>query len=222
MDPVKAQHVFFDKRAKPQTRMVSLSPSATAVTQSISNLATLKPKVGKSRLRNIIPQGENLNAVAIHFSFGDFSAILGSDLEEKGNLSTGWSAVFNDNMMANLSLARSKLFKVPHHGSKNSDHTKIWSDLLINRPISITTPYTRSGLPFDSDIARITSYSECFIVTRGNKTGKKIRRNRMVERELKSIVKEKKVINDKMGHIQIRIYNKADLSIATNDCCVSY
>ncbi len=44
----------------------------------------------------------------------------------------------------------------------------------------------------------------------------------MVERELRAIVKERKTINDKMGHIQIRISEKGLLDIRTNENVVRF
>lgn len=222
LDPVKARHAFFDHREGTQTRMIALSPSATAVTQAISNLVGLMPKEGSDRLRNIVPQGENLNAVAIHFTFGDFSTVLGSDLEETGNIQTGWSAVFQSRTVSELSLSTSSLYKVSHHGSKTGHHASIWSELLVNNPLSITTPYTRSGLPTLDNIDRIKSLSSEFIVTRDPNSGKKVKREGMVDREMRAITKERRSVNDKMGHIQIRVSCKGELNIAANENCVSY
>lgn len=220
---VKNRHTFFDYRndAIP-VRMVALSPSDIAVTQAISSLAQLKPKVGDSRVRNVVPEDENLNAVAIHFSFGFFSAVLGSDLEETGNLHTGWSAVFKDNIIPELSLSASSLFKVSHHGSETGHHDNIWHDLLIKKPLSMTTPFTRSGLPTSGNIKRLQELSSEFLITRNPQVKSLAKRDNMVERELKAIVKERRSINDKMGHIQIRISDKGTFNIAANQNAVRF
>lgn len=222
IDPVKAQHTFFDYRAGVQTRMIAMSPSNTAVTQAISNLANIKPKDGSSRARNVVPQSENLNAVAIHFTYGSFSAVLGSDLEVTKNSQTGWSAVFNNNIASNLSLSMSSLFKVSHHGSKNGHHEKIWSDLLVDKPLSIATAYTPSGHPDIDSINRVKNLSSEFIVTRDSKSTKKIKRDSMVEREMRAIVKERISVNDKLGHIQVRVSASGELNIAADSNCVRY
>lgn len=222
LDPVKARHTFFDHRKGTQTRMIALSPSNTAVTQAIAKLVALKPKEGSDRLRNVVPEGENLNAVAIHFTFGSFSAVFGSDLEETGNKQTGWSAVFQSHIVTELSLSASSLYKVSHHGSETGHHHKIWSDLLTDNPLSITTPFTRSGLPTPDNIDRIKGISSEFLVTRDPKSTKKIKRERMIDREMGAIVKERRSINDKMGHIQIRVSSEGDLNIAANKNCIRY
>ncbi len=219
---VKTRHTFFDYHCAIPARLVALSPSDVAVTQAISKLVQLKPNIGDSRIRNVVPEDENLNAVAIHFSFGCFSAVLGSDLEETGNLQTGWSAVFEDNIISELSLHASSLFKVSHHGSQTGHHEKIWQDLLIKKPLSMTTPFTRSGLPTPDNIKRLQELSSDFLITRDPQVKSLIKRDNMVERELRAIVKERKSINDKMGHIQIRISAKSALNIAANQNAIRF
>jgi len=44
----------------------------------------------------------------------------------------------------------------------------------------------------------------------------------MVERELKAIVKEKRTLNDKMGHIQIRIPLDGEFDISVNEHVIRY
>ena len=203
-------------------RLVAVSPSDVAVTQSIAKLAELKPKQGDSRLRNVVPESANLNAIALHFSFGNFSALLGSDLEETGNSQTGWSAIFSDNIINELSLPSASLFKVSHHGSDTGHHDRIWTELLVKNPLSLTTPFTRCNLPIADNIMRLQKLSSEFLITRDPRSNKRVKRDSMVERELRAIVKERKTINDKMGHIQIRISEKGLLDIRTNENVVRF
>lgn len=220
--PVKNRHTFFDYRNTLSTRLVALSPSDVAVTQSIASLIQLAPKQGKRRTRNVVPTSENLNAVALHFSFGNFSVLLGSDLEETGNPQTGWSAIFEDKVINELSLPVASLFKVAHHGSETGYHDKIWQELLIESPLSMTTPFTRSSLPTVNNINKLQMLSSHFLITRDPQTNKKIKRENMVERELRSIAKDRKTINDKMGHIQIRISGDGKLNVSGNESAVKF
>lgn len=221
---VNERHTFFDWQKKVRIRMVALSPSNTAVTQSIARLVEIKEECASARLRNVLPTSENLNAVAIHFTFGDFSAIFGSDLEEarSGNDLTGWSAILKNGIFNDLNLPISSLFKVPHHGSKNGHHNDVWSDLLDNHPLSITTAYASSDLPTKQNIDKIKELSSEFIVTRDPHATKKIKRNNMVSKELKAIAKSIKIINKKMGHIQVRISSAGQFDVALNDNCMRY
>ena len=215
--PVKIRHTFYDTRDDISVRLVALSPSNVAVTQSISKLRQIKPNAGDDRVRNIVPESENLNAVAIHFTFGDFTTILGSDLEEKGNPQTGWSAIFSDNIINDLSLPVASLFKVAHHGSETGYHDRVWRDLLIEKPFSMTTPYTPSKLPTSSSIEKLQNLSSDFLITRDPKSNKKVRRENMVEKVMRSVSKKRTIINDKMGHIQVRISDKGIKTISVNE-----
>jgi len=111
---------------------------------------------------------------------------------------------------------------VPHHGSKSGHHDDIWKELLDDRPLSITTAFSSSGLPTAERIDKVKKLSSEFIVTRDPNASKKIKRDSMVEKELKAIAKSMKSINDKMGHIQVRISSTGKLNVAINDNCVSY
>lgn len=220
--PVKARHTFFDYRNDIQARLIAISPSDVAVTQALAKLAELKPKAGDSRIRNVVPESANLNAVAIHFSFGGFTALLGSDLEETGNSQTGWSAIFNDTIISELSIPPASLYKVSHHGSVTGHHHKIWEELLIQKPLAVTTPFTRCGLPTLDNITNLQELSSEFLITRDPRVNKKIKRDSMVERELRAIVKERKTVNDKMGHVQVRISDVGLLDIRANENVVSF
>ena len=220
--PVKVRHTFFDDRKINSTRLVALSPSNASFVQSVANITELTPKKGAQRTRNIVPINENLNAVALHFSYNNFSALLGSDLEETKNPQTGWSAIFGDKIINELSLPIATLFKVAHHGSETGYHKKTWEELLIKSPISITTTNTRSNLPTTNNINKLKSLSSCFLVTKNPKANRKIKRESIVERELRSIAKNRKTINDKMGHIQIRISIDGDIKMSRNENAIEF
>ncbi len=221
--PVKARHIFFDYRRETiPVRLVALSPSNVAVTQSISKLCQSKKSPGDPRIRNVVPVSENNYAVALHFSFGDFSVLLGSDLEETNNSQAGWSAIFEDNITSELSLPAASLYKVAHHGSDTAHHEKIWEYLLHSKPLSITTPFTRSSLPTEENIKRLEKLSKNLLITRDPRAHKKIGYDNMVERELRAIVKKRKSINAKMGHIQIRVSANGKLRVGTNNNAVAY
>lgn len=222
IDPVKARHTFFDRQDKVKARLVALSPSGAAVAQAIGKLAERKPAIASNRVRHVVPQNENLNAVAIHFTFGNFSALLGSDLEDTGNAHTGWSAIVESQIMEDLALPASSLYKVAHHGSETGHHDGIWETLLLRKPLSIATPFSRSGLPTPSGIDRIATLSSEFVITRGPDSGKKTKRDPMVEREMRSTVRERRTVNDKIGHIQARISDAGNVEVATNEHCVRY
>ncbi|MBN1379820.1 MAG: MBL fold metallo-hydrolase [Gammaproteobacteria bacterium] len=220
-DIVHAKHLFFEDRII-NTRLVALSPSSVAVTQAIERIRELKPKEGGRRVHLVAPSSENLNAVAMHFSFGEFSAVLGSDLEYSDNVLVGWQAVLDSKISEHLSLGKAKVYKVAHHGSKSGHHLGIWEQLLEQRPQAITTPYANSYLPKSEDINRIISLASSFIVTRDPTPKSKIKHDPMTDRWLKKQIKNRHVINDKIGHAQIRITVDGEYQVEKSPICVEY
>lgn len=197
------------------TRMIALSPSSQAQALAIVELAGLLPKVGGRRIK-LFPRTGNFTAVAAHFTFGNFSVLLGSDLEDTGNPNTGWTAVLNSGIFQSHSLNCSQLYKVAHHGSVTGHHQGVWDQLLEDRPLSIATPFISSKLPTEDDIVRISGFSSQFIVTRDVNAKGKVKRDPMVERELSAIVNSRKVLNDKMGHIQVRAKQDGQYLVRAN------
>lgn len=220
---VRANFTLCQRNTPLKIRLLALSPSSQAVTQSIANITGRIPSVGGSRNRHVVRQSENFNAVVLYFEFGSFSAIFGSDLEETGTPNTGWSAIINSGIRDNLSLEPAKLFKVPHHGSVNGHNNCVWKLLLDNKPLAITTPYYGgSGLPTNQDIERIQELASEFWISKKSRPPKPRKRDRMVEREMNSVVWYRSAIEGKMGHIRVRADGRGSLNIQGNEHAVRY
>jgi hypothetical protein len=216
---IKNGHLFFDLRTDTHTRMIALSPSDTTVVNAAAKFASLNPQDGDDRIVRIIGgSSENLGAVAVHFSFGSFSALLGSDLESRSAPEVGWSAVINADLYAQYSLSKAAVYKVAHHGSATGEHPDIWAKLLKDLPISIVTPFTPQAnpLPLESDLNRLANYSSEVYLTRATASAKPVRRDKMVEREMNSIVISRKPIDRTAGHIQIRASEKGSITTMSN------
>lgn len=220
---VRANFTLCQRTTPLKIRLLALSPSSQAVTQSIANLTGRIPSPGGSRTRHVVRQSENLNAVVLYFEFGFFSGIFGSDLEETGTPNTGWSAIISSGIQDSLSLKPAKLFKVPHHGSANGHNNCVWKLLLDNEPVAITTPYYGgSGLPTGQDIERIRGLASEFWISRKPRPPKSPKRDRMIEREMDSVASRRSAIEDKMGHIQVRADGLGSLNIQGNEHAVRY
>ncbi len=217
---VGARHLFFDDHTV-GVRLVALSPSEVAMTQAIEQIRELKPEGGDKRRRLVAPASENLNAVALHFSFGKFSAVLGADLEESGNQKTGWSAIINANICSELSLAKASVYKVAHHGSISGHHQGVWDKMLTPLPLAMTTSHANSRLPKESDVQRITQLASSFIVTRNPTPKSKTRRDPLTDRILRR-TNSRCVINERMGHVQVRANLDGTFSVAMNPVCAAY
>ena len=223
--PVSANYVFFDKSNSPvNTKMVALTPSPVSTTEAITQLAGGIPKAGFSnhKLRKNVIGKENINAVAIWFGFGNWSALLGSDLELSADDNKSWKSIFKSQIYQQLSLSKSLLYKVAHHGSSNGHHNDIYTQLLSNNPIAIATAYTPSKLPKRTDIERIKNHCSELTVTRDAHSNTKLKLDPMVEKELKAIATTRTILNEKIGHIQIRITDQGIVTSEASESCVCY
>lgn len=132
--------------------VTALSPTSTALIQSVAHMAQFLPK--KDGPINKIPElRPNMEAVALHIDLGDDAILLGADLEE--HPTCGWSAVAADRWSGHR--RRSTVYKVAHHGSVTGDCPALWSTLLQADPVACLTPFTRGKvrLPTDPDRIRV-------------------------------------------------------------------
>ena len=140
---------IFNKKA---VRVTALSPVPKAFGQNLAHFAQYLPKRGESI--NHAPEiHPNLESIVLHIDLGDDAILLGSDLEEHGNL--GWTAVIADKWSGNRKPATA--YKIAHHGSISGDNPQIWTTLLQKNPVSCITPWTLAGnrLPTNKDQLRI-------------------------------------------------------------------
>ncbi|ORU93415.1 MAG: hypothetical protein A6F72_06790 [Cycloclasticus sp. symbiont of Poecilosclerida sp. N] len=223
--PVSANYTFFDHRSSEHssvdTRMVALTPSPASTTEAITQFP-IQPSQNSYRLRQTIIGKQNINAVAIWFGFGNWSALLGSDLELSTDNNKSWKSIFKSQIYKKLSLSKSSLYKVAHHGSRNGHHDDIYTQLLSENPIAIATAYTPSKLPGKRDIHRIKNHCSALTVTRDANSNTKLKLDSMVEKELKAIEKNRTVLNEKIGHIQIRITDQGIVTSGASESCVDY
>lgn len=175
----------------------SLSPSSEMMRKGLLDIAKLLPAPWQSKTAAV--QGPNHIAVAMHFKAGAHSVLLGSDLEEHGDPLTGWSAILNS-ISKPPQLA--SLFKVGHHGSSTAEHSEVWKKMLIPQPVAILTPFSRSSLPRDTDVARLkNNSSRVFLSTK--KALAEVKRTGALSKMVKS--KNLKSVDGLSGIIQCRV-----------------
>lgn len=194
----------------------ALSPSPQTKINSIIELSSLMPTSSEKLVRSLIPKPEkNNNSVALLLKCGENNSILmGSDLEETSDPLTGWSAVVNS---TNRPTIKSQVFKIPHHGSKNAHSHDVWEKMIADSGVGILTSKLggRSSIPKKSDIERIKRYTPHLCCTNEPKV-KKQKRDRVVEKTIKEIVKKRIPLNGAMGHIQIRFDLDSSSNIKVN------
>ena len=144
----------------PPLRVVTLSPSETAVDRSQQAVASGAARVGERR--RLSAPDPNEYSVAVWIEVGDRALLFGADLLI-GPAGCGWLAIADEHQPE----VKASLFKVPHHGSSNAHLESTWNALLANDVISIVTPFRMGSrsIPSDSDVARITELSGRAFIT---------------------------------------------------------
>lgn len=173
----------------------SISPNPAITIRSIVNL--IESAVQENPRMAILPDPRpNDISVALQASFGGSSMLLGADLE-----SPGWDVAIQNA----ISLEKSSVYKVAHHGGKSGDHKKIWSEALANNPVSVVAPFRRGNkrLPTKKDIERLTSNSgDLYITTQDEQKTKKYSQDKYVQRSLND--RKASYLRDEYGQICLR------------------
>lgn len=163
----------------------AISPSPSTLDQFDKEISQLITKFGSPESKIIIKK-PNAKSVALLFNFGMHRAILGADLEVGNEPDSGWLNIL-DNLVCIDKNSRSSYFKVPHHGSQNGYHIRVWNELLADNTITTLTPYINSGIPTDemTDVYRKHSNNLYITSTKESSTKAKKRSHR-----LKKLIKE--------------------------------
>lgn len=206
-----ADKVIFEKQIdNKEVQIRTLSPSDKSYQNALVQFSSMMPKI-QSRRITLTSENPNHSSVALWCKLGNICALLGADLEETSDISTGWSAILNSEVRPRQ---KSKIFKVPHHGSKNAHSHDVWEKMIENSPLSLLTTKKggRSSLPQQSDIDRIRSYSEEAYCTGDPKVkATRINRDPIVERSIKEDVIYRHILGNKIGQIQIRIGRNGEI-----------
>ncbi len=183
--------------------ITALSPSDYAIYLSNFQIAKQIPelKTEKRRLLSITP---NQAAVVLWIRINHIAILLGSDLESSSDENSGWLAILQSPMRPE---GKADVFKVPHHGSVNGDHPRIWDEMVSDDAIIALTPFHhgKTKLPTETDIQRICEKrSDCFITA--TNLVKKVKTERTVDRIIEKAggVRVRRPVHGHFGQIRIR------------------
>jgi hypothetical protein len=198
----------------------ALSPSDVSILQAKLAFAELLPREKESKRRVASPT-PNYASVVLWIEVGDHKILLGADLQKTPNPKTGWSVILSDSTAVS---GRAGVFKIPHHGSENAHHERVWSELLSREPFAIVTSFRRGtkALPSPEDIERITGLTPRAYATappgrRRQKWGERVVRDlvRQVTRHIQSVhygwghVRLRQKISEKSGFYHIELFGDA-------------
>ncbi len=183
------------------SEVISLSPSDFTMNEFDMEISTLITEYGPSS-KKIIAKDPNSKSVVIFLKIGSHRAILGADLEVKETDKEGWIHILDHSQL----VEKSTLFKIPHHGSSNGYHKRIWTELLHANPISKLTPWNRkTKLPNAEMIQKYTSHSDSLFMTSPHMNDKPKNRDRKIEKIIKKMNLKIKEVKYARGVIQNRI-----------------
>lgn len=131
-------------------RVWSLSPS------SLVHAKTLTKLVNEAR-RDQEPAAMRRNylSMVIWIEVGEHRILLGGDLETAP--ADAWATAIGSPGRRGR---RGHIYKVAHHGSRNGDDDRIWSELLEPEIPAAVTVFTSSHLPTKADRARLRTRSQ--------------------------------------------------------------
>lgn len=190
----------------------ALSPSHYSRLQVMAGYKDLLPKRDEPK-KAIVASVANINeiAVVLMVKIGDFSILLGSDLEESGSIQTGWSAIVSSSTRPQ---EKASIFKIPHHGSQNGHSDAVWKQLLNANPLAVCTPYNKKIiLPQKTDVDRIQKYTEnAHITSKLRARGLSSKNDSTVQKTIKESGIKFKSPPLVTGHVRCR-WNGTDLLV---------
>lgn len=150
----------------------------------------------------IPPAKANAASVVLLIQLAKEIVLLGSDLENTSPPQTGWNAIVSD--MQQNARPPANLFKIPHHGSAGAHSPPLWQTHIDQNAIAVVTPFTSSGLPRDSEIARLRESGRPAYATALPKQIK-IARSMSVERMISGRTKDIQAFDfGKFGVVRLR------------------
>ena len=191
----------------------SLSPSSATMTLALNEIAQEIPSDRETK-RRAVAQRPNQVAVVLWIKIENISILLGADLEETKDSGTGWSVIVDSSTKPS---GKACVFKVPHHGSRNADQPKVWSEILEEEPFALVTPFVGGGtnLPTRRDTERIcgrtpNAYSSANPLERHTR-----KRYGAVEKTIRETVRKMRTISATTGHVRLRrkIFDKNNWTV---------
>ncbi|HPW35577.1 MAG: Metallo-beta-lactamase superfamily protein [Deltaproteobacteria bacterium ADurb.Bin135] len=191
------------KSSDSKSSIYALSPSDAAIIASEIEFEQFIPSAKQPKKR-LLPANLNHTAVVLLAMVQDFSILLGSDLQEVGNPVMGWSVIVDSQLRPQ---EKASFFKIPHHGSENAHHGRVWEEMLMHQPIAALTPFENGGtcLPTKKDIERICLHTNIAYSTAPVGIKHKVKRDRTVEKTILETARNIRKINVSLGQVRLRM-----------------
>lgn len=186
----------------------SLSPSPKTLHDFDQEVKQLITDFGQSNTA-VVNKSPNEKSVALLITFNNERVILGSDLEIGKSEHEGWNHIVNYSKV--LDTVKSKLYKVPHHGSENAYREDIFNKIVNENATLKLTPYRSQGLPTAEMLEKYSGHTNSlFLTSQMTHSSKAKKRDKSIEKQILRSVKNISEIKYQLGIVQSRLDYTSD------------
>lgn len=191
------------KTNKINSKVYALSPSDFIINEFDKEISSLITNYGTSN-RKITIQTPNAKSVALYIAINNHSILLGSDLEVSSDNNKGWLCILDNCQCIS---GKSSLFKIPHHGSLNGYHERIWNDLLHPNVTASLTPWNYNNkLPKQSMLDVFLNHTDnLFITSLDNFSNSAKKRDKSISKAINKFNSSLYEVKYKYGVIRCRL-----------------
>jgi beta-lactamase superfamily II metal-dependent hydrolase len=164
---IQDRNLWSDHSNNISSEIYSLSPSDFVIEQFDKELSTLFENNSSPRVKYIL-HTPNEKRIALLVKINKHSILFGADLEVSYNTNQkGWLCILdNSTCIKNI---KASLFKIPHHGSKNGYHPRIWKEIIQESAVGKLTPWNKKEkLPKDEMIKQYLTHTKNLYITSNN------------------------------------------------------
>lgn len=192
--------------------LFALSPSDFVIEQFDHELSNIIKRVFERKLA-IVNETPNDKCVVLLLKFGNQRVLLGADLEVGDNPNQGWTDILDNSLVTDD--IKAKLFKIPHHGSENGYHERIFDELVETQSTLKLTPWNlNEKLPTGEMVDRYQEHSKEIYITSpviSSKRPKAKKRVKEIQKIIESFNKTLTEVKYDEGVIRSRInYTNTD------------
>lgn len=164
--------IFVDSDDK-SFSIVSLSPHDKELFNFLDSLSIEEKN---SIIENYGSDKENIYSVVLLVKTNRGCFLLGGDyLNKQGNICEGWKLLAEE--YSKMFDCKSFIFKIPHHGSKSAFNEMVWSNMVTEKPVSVTSIYNRGKkVPTDEEIEWVCNKSSSYFLNGGTKSDSDLER----------------------------------------------